>query len=60
MPEVLVFGKKNEKKSYSVIIKYSENINMGGEVSFGELVCVEEKGNHTVRSPITVSPWNTS
>lgn len=59
-PAILVFGNKYEKQSYSLIIKYSGSGKKVGEVSFGELVWVEEKGNHTVRIPITLSPWNAS
>lgn len=54
-PDTLVFGKQYEQQSYTLTINYKTN---GGEIiSFGELVWVEENGNHTVRSPITVSPF---
>jgi hypothetical protein len=53
-PEVLVFRLKNEKQSYTVSIGYKGNKTK--EVSFGDLVWVEENGNHKVRSPIVVSP----
>ncbi|KAK7267819.1 hypothetical protein RIF29_20498 [Crotalaria pallida] len=53
-PEILEFKYKNEKLSYNVIIKYNryekENI------SYGDLVWVEDGGAHTVRSPIVVAP----
>ncbi|KAL5566768.1 hypothetical protein UlMin_029932 [Ulmus minor] len=54
VPSTLVFGKKYEKQKYSLSIEYQGN--KRDIVSFGSLVWVEEKGNHTVRSPIVVSP----
>ncbi|KAF3452418.1 hypothetical protein FNV43_RR02851 [Rhamnella rubrinervis] len=54
IPETLVFLNKYEKQSYSLSIKYGRDI--GGRVSFGAIVWVEENGNHNVRSPIVVSP----
>ncbi|KAH7543416.1 hypothetical protein FEM48_Zijuj02G0181600 [Ziziphus jujuba var. spinosa] len=54
-PDTLVFGKKNEKQRYSLIIKYGSDEQ--GKESFGEIVWVEENGNRTVRSPIVVSPF---
>ncbi|KAH7543410.1 hypothetical protein FEM48_Zijuj02G0181000 [Ziziphus jujuba var. spinosa] len=53
-PETLVFKKKYEKQSYTLTIKYGRDERK--EVSFGEIVWVDEKGKHTVRSPIVVSP----
>ncbi|KAH7543417.1 hypothetical protein FEM48_Zijuj02G0181700 [Ziziphus jujuba var. spinosa] len=53
-PDTLVFGKKNEKQRYSLIIKYGSDEQ--GKESFGEIVWVEENGNRTMRSPIVVSP----
>lgn len=52
-PTILRFGKKNEKQSYTLIVKYEMSIEI--EVSSGELVWLEEGGNHTVRSPIVIS-----
>ncbi|KAL2330213.1 hypothetical protein Fmac_017794 [Flemingia macrophylla] len=53
-PESLAFRYKNEKLNYDVIIKYrkyeKENI------SFGDLVWIEDGGAHSVRSPIVVAP----
>lgn len=51
-PDTLVFGKQYEQQSYDLSIQYKAD-----GVSFGELVWVEDNGNHTVRSPITVSPF---
>ncbi|KAH7543408.1 hypothetical protein FEM48_Zijuj02G0180800 [Ziziphus jujuba var. spinosa] len=53
-PVTLVFGKKYEKQSYTLTIKYS--MAKRGKVSFGEIVWVEENGKHTVRGSIAVSP----
>ncbi|KAK9270196.1 hypothetical protein L1049_025772 [Liquidambar formosana] len=53
-PDTLVFGNKYEKQNYTLKIIYSSDTN--GAVSFGSLVWVELYGNHTVRSPIVVSP----
>ncbi|EXC32842.1 Subtilisin-like protease [Morus notabilis] len=53
-PNVLVFMKKHERKSYNLTIKYKGN--MERRVSSGSLVWVEDNGKHTVRSPIVVSP----
>lgn len=53
-PDILTFKYKNEKQSYNIIIKYvmykKEN------VSFGDLVWIEDGGAHIVRSPIVVAP----
>ncbi|KHN29297.1 Subtilisin-like protease [Glycine soja] len=53
-PERLAFRYKNEKLSYDVVIKYSkynkENI------SFEDLVWIEDGGEHSVRSSIVVAP----
>jgi subtilisin family serine protease len=54
IPETLVFENKYEKQSYSLSIKYGWDSR--GRVSFGAVVWLEENGNHTVRSPIVVSP----
>lgn len=53
-PTTLVFGKKYDKQSYCITIKYSGDKKMS--VQFGSLVWIEENGVHTVRSPIAVSP----
>nr|AZL93855.1 subtilisin [Ceanothus thyrsiflorus] len=53
-PKVLAFEKKYEKQKYFVAIKHKSY--KTSSVSFGEIVWVEENGNHTVRSPIVVSP----
>ncbi|KAI3465338.1 hypothetical protein Pfo_022001 [Paulownia fortunei] len=53
-PTTLVFGKKYEKQSYSLTIKYKGNIS--GAITFGSITWVEDNGKHTVRSPIVVSP----
>ncbi|XP_061360169.1 subtilisin-like protease SBT3 [Gastrolobium bilobum] len=54
LPERLTFRYKNEKQGYYVMIKYTnykkENI------TFGDLVWMEDGGAHTVRSPIVVAP----
>ncbi|XP_059637320.1 subtilisin-like protease SBT3 [Cornus florida] len=55
-PEKILFVKKYEKQSYNLTIKYMKEKN--GTVKFGSLVWVEENGNHTVRSPIVVSPFD--
>ncbi|CAK9135334.1 unnamed protein product [Ilex paraguariensis] len=52
--DTLVFGQKYEKQSYSLTINYSGDNN--GTVTFGFIVWAEVNGNHTVRSPIVVSP----
>ncbi|RDY01051.1 Subtilisin-like protease SBT1.7, partial [Mucuna pruriens] len=53
-PETLAFGYKHEKQSYSVIIKYTTNKKKN--ISFGDIVWVEDRGARTVRSPIVVAP----
>ncbi|XP_037494336.1 subtilisin-like protease SBT3 isoform X2 [Jatropha curcas] len=53
-PDSLVFGKKYDKQTYTLTIKYSKD--KGGRVSFGSIVWIEQNGVHTVRSPIAVSP----
>ncbi|XP_061342603.1 subtilisin-like protease SBT3 [Gastrolobium bilobum] len=53
-PEKLAFGYKNEKQCYSVVINYTRY--KKENVSFGEIVWVEEGGAHRVRSPIVVAP----
>ncbi|KAK7278272.1 hypothetical protein RJT34_23298 [Clitoria ternatea] len=53
-PETLAFGYKNEKQSYSVVVKYTRN--KKENISFGDIVWVENGGARTVRSPIVVAP----
>ncbi|EXC21741.1 Subtilisin-like protease [Morus notabilis] len=63
-PESLVFGKKNEEKSYTLTItsdvyKKRSHVRHNRSVAFGDIIWVEENGNHIVRSPIVVSPlWS--
>ncbi|KAK6160690.1 hypothetical protein DH2020_004071 [Rehmannia glutinosa] len=57
-PEKLVFGKKNEKLRFSLAIRYKTYREY--VINHGSITWVEEKGNHTVRSPIVVTPTNTS
>ncbi|XP_051123955.1 subtilisin-like protease SBT3 [Andrographis paniculata] len=53
-PTTFAFGEKYEKQKYSVTVEYRGSIN--GTVTFGSITWVEDNGNHTVRSPIVVSP----
>ncbi|KAH0782301.1 hypothetical protein KY290_001899 [Solanum tuberosum] len=53
-PQTLVFKKKNQKLSYSLTIRYKDDAEQ--EVQSGSITWVEENGNHTVRSPIVISP----
>ncbi|KAG5627539.1 hypothetical protein H5410_012757 [Solanum commersonii] len=53
-PQALVFEKKNQKLSYSLTIRYKDDAQQ--EVQSGSITWVEENGNHTVRSPIVISP----
>ncbi|KDP41712.1 hypothetical protein JCGZ_16119 [Jatropha curcas] len=53
-PDTLVFGKKYDKQSYNLRIRYRRDEK--GVVSFGSIVWIEENGVHTVRSPIAISP----
>ncbi|XP_062003318.1 subtilisin-like protease SBT3 [Rosa rugosa] len=53
-PETLFFSETYEKRSYTLTINYKGE--KKGNVSFGELVWVEENGKYNVRSPIVVSP----
>jgi hypothetical protein len=53
-PTRLVFGNKYDNQSFTLNITYKGYNNRN--VSFGELVWVEENRNHMVRSPIVVSP----
>ncbi|XP_016456677.2 subtilisin-like protease SBT3 [Nicotiana tabacum] len=53
-PKTLVFKKKNEKKSYTLTIRYIGDENQSHHV--GSITWVEENGNHSVRSPIVTSP----
>ncbi|XP_047164459.1 subtilisin-like protease SBT3 [Vigna umbellata] len=53
-PETLSFRYKNEKLSYSVVIKYNKY--KKEDISYGDLIWMEDGGAHTVRSPIVVAP----
>ncbi|KAH0726072.1 hypothetical protein KY284_001937 [Solanum tuberosum] len=53
-PQTLVFRKKNQKLSYSLTIRYKDDAQQ--EVQSGSITWVEENRNHTVRSPIVISP----
>ncbi|KAI3465337.1 hypothetical protein Pfo_022000 [Paulownia fortunei] len=57
-PEKLVFQKKNEKLSFSLTIRYKTYREY--VINHGSITWVEEKGTHTVRSPIVVTPANPS
>ncbi|KAH0726064.1 hypothetical protein KY284_001929 [Solanum tuberosum] len=50
-PQTLVYKNKNEKQSYTLTIRY-----IGPNWNYGSITWVEEHGNHTVRSPIVISP----
>ncbi|KAK4738176.1 hypothetical protein R3W88_001873 [Solanum pinnatisectum] len=50
-PQTLVYKNKNEKQSYTLTIRY-----IGPNWNYGLITWVEENGNHTVRSPIVISP----
>ncbi|PSR99785.1 Subtilisin-like protease [Actinidia chinensis var. chinensis] len=53
-PNMLVFSKKFEKKSYTLNIEYKAE---GNETNtYGSIVWVEDSGKHRVRSPIVLSP----
>ncbi|KAG6422078.1 hypothetical protein SASPL_118641 [Salvia splendens] len=52
-PTTLVFGKKYEKQSYSLSIRYIEDTETG--VRHGSLTWIEETGKYVVRSPIVIS-----
>ncbi|KAG8377582.1 hypothetical protein BUALT_Bualt08G0048100 [Buddleja alternifolia] len=53
-PETLVFQKKNEKQRFSLTIRYKTYEEY--VINHGSITWVEEKGKHTVRSPIVVTP----
>jgi len=53
-PETLTFRYKNEKLSYIVIINCSKCEKE--DISYGDLVWIEDGGAHSVRSPIVVAP----
>ncbi|XP_060207789.1 subtilisin-like protease SBT3 [Lycium barbarum] len=59
-PQTLVFKKKNEKQSYTLTIRNIGEMNL---IKFGSITWVEKNGNHSVRSPIVLSPgtapWGT-
>ncbi|KAL7155043.1 hypothetical protein ABFS83_03G047300 [Erythranthe nasuta] len=53
-PEKLVFQKKNQKLSFSLTITYKTYRDY--VINHGSIIWAEEKGKHTVRSPIVVTP----
>lgn len=53
-PRTLVFNRRNEKQSYQLRIKYKSVDKLG--ISFGSIVWMENNGQHSVRSPIVISP----
>ncbi|BAU01022.1 hypothetical protein VIGAN_11017400 [Vigna angularis var. angularis] len=55
-PETLSFRYKNEKLRYNVLIKYSKY--KKENISYGDLVWIDDGGTHTVRSPIVMAPRN--
>ncbi|KAG5627542.1 hypothetical protein H5410_012760 [Solanum commersonii] len=55
-PQVLTFGKKYEKKSYTLTIRYRGEGHESYVFNYGSITWVEQNGKHTVRSPISVSP----
>ncbi|KAL3348443.1 hypothetical protein AABB24_021881 [Solanum stoloniferum] len=55
-PQVLTFGKKYEKKSYTLTIRYRGEGYESYVFNYGSITWVEQNGKHTVRSPISVSP----
>uniref|UniRef100_A0A7N0SXJ5 Subtilisin-like protease n=1 Tax=Kalanchoe fedtschenkoi TaxID=63787 RepID=A0A7N0SXJ5_KALFE len=57
-PAKLVFGKKHEKQSYTLSLRYTSASKREND-GFGAIVWVEENGKHRVRSPIAVSPEHT-
>ncbi|CAK8572235.1 unnamed protein product [Lathyrus sativus] len=57
LPEKMEFGYKNEKKSYSVVVKCKRKNKKEKNVTFGDIVWVEVGGGgRNVRSPIVVAP----
>jgi len=57
VPEKLTFSVKNEKQSYSLVVKYKRKNKKELNVLFGDIVWVEQGGGaHNVRSPIVVAP----
>ncbi|GFZ09306.1 subtilase family protein [Actinidia rufa] len=53
-PKTLVFKKMHEKQNYTLTLTY--NSHEEWVETFGSITWVENSGNHTVRSPIFVSP----
>ncbi|GFP83472.1 subtilisin-like protease [Phtheirospermum japonicum] len=51
-PQTLVFGKKFEKLSYSLTIRYVGDLETQ---QHGSITWIQQNGKHTVRSPIMVS-----
>ncbi|KAL8523206.1 hypothetical protein ACS0TY_013250 [Phlomoides rotata] len=57
-PAKLVFGKKNEKHSYWVVMRYKTYDEY--VINQGSITWIEENGNHTVRSPVVITPASPS
>lgn len=57
-PTKLVFRRKNEKLSYSVVLRYKTYDEY--VINHGSITWLEENGNHTVRSPVVVTPASPS
>ncbi|KAK6804039.1 hypothetical protein RDI58_001823 [Solanum bulbocastanum] len=55
-PQVLTFGKKYEKKRYTLTIRYRGEGRESYVFNYGSITWAEQNGKHTVRSPISVSP----
>ncbi|CAA0833419.1 Subtilisin-like serine endopeptidase family protein [Striga hermonthica] len=51
-PKILVFQKMNEKRSYSLTIHYE----VRNTTAHGSITWIDEFGDHSVRSPIVVTP----
>ncbi|KAB1222021.1 Subtilisin-like protease [Morella rubra] len=52
-PQILSFTEKNQKRSYTVTIKYAGKRKV--EVAYGDLAWEEENGHYKVRSPIVIA-----